>query len=191
MPDRIVRDELLNSERWLELPTDTHRLVYTALLLRADDYGNLEGGPRRLYRWMHGFTQVKSEIDSIKLMSDLQDAQLVLRYEVKEKEYWHINRFKNSRWYWKRNVPQSPYQDDVTNDNKQRPNEKGNIHVGHTLPTRREGVGVGVGEDKVFGNTESPTRNVKNPLKRFDQKTEKPHHGLTPLQAAEEALKRG
>lgn len=42
-------------------------------------------------------------------------------------------------------------------------------------------------------DVESPTRStpLQNPLKKFDQKTEKPPHGLTPLQAAEEALKRG
>lgn len=166
MPDRIIRDELLQSERWLDLPTDTHRLVYTGLLLRADDYGNLEGGPRRLYRWMHAFTQVKNEADSIKVMSDLQDAGLVLRYEVENKEYWHIARFKNSRWYWTRRCPQSPYSDDNDNEKKQRPSEKRDTHVAHTLPTRREGVGVGVGE-KLYasGSSKSPTRQVKPRLK--------------------------
>jgi len=146
MPDRIIRDEILLSDRWIDLPTDSHRLIYAALLLRADDYGNLEGGPRRLYRWMHGFSQIKSEADSIKLMSDLQDAEMVMRYTVSDKEYWHIMRFKNSRWYWKRECPQSPYPDDTTNEEKQRPKENRNTHVSNTLPTRREGVGVGVGE---------------------------------------------
>ena len=79
MPDRIIRDELLQSTRWLDLPTDTHRLVFVALVLQADDYGNIQGGTRRLYRWMHSFTQIKSEADSIKLMSDLQDTDLVRR----------------------------------------------------------------------------------------------------------------
>ena len=143
MADRVIRDEIMNSDRWLSLPTDTHRLVFNSLILIADDYGNVEGGPRRLYRWMHSFTQIKSEADSRKLLSDLQDAEMLLRYEVEGREYWHISRFKNSRWYWKRSYPQSPYPDDVTNESKQRPNEKRNTHVANTLPTRREGVGVG------------------------------------------------
>ena len=143
MPDRVIRDELLKSDRWLDLPSDTHRLVYENLILIADDYGNVEGGPRRLYRWMHGFTQIKTEPDAIKLMSDLQDADLARRYESDGHEYWHLPRFKNSRWYWKRSYPQSPFPDDVTNEDKQRPNEKRNTHVTNTLPTRREGVGVG------------------------------------------------
>jgi hypothetical protein len=155
MPDRVIRDELLRSERWLNLPTDTHRLVYENMILIADDYGNLEGGPRRLFRWMHSFSQVKSEVDSIKLMSDLQDAGMVLRYEAQGREYWHITRFKNSRWYWRRTCPQSEYPDDVTNEHKQRPISGRNTRVADTLPTRREGVGVGV---QGIGSTESPKR---------------------------------
>jgi len=109
MPNRVIRDELLQSGRWLDLPTDSHRLIYENLLLLADDYGNLEGGPRRLFRWMHSFTQIKTEVDSIKVMSDLQDADMALRYEVAGKEYWHLTRFKNSRKYWARKFPRSPY----------------------------------------------------------------------------------
>lgn len=164
MPDRIVRDEVLRSERWLDLPTDTHRLVYISLLLLCDDYGNLEGGPRRLYRWMHGFTQVKTEPDSIKVMSDLQDSDMALRYEIDQKEFWHITRFKNSRWYWKRIYPQSPYGDDITNEKKQRPSEKRNTHVVHTSTTRREGVGVGVGVGEVQKHYPRP----KNPDSALD-----------------------
>lgn len=175
MPDRVIRDELLKSERWLDLPTDTHRVVYIGLLLLCDDYGNLEGGPRRLFRWMHGFTQIKTEADSIKLMSDLQDHDMILRYEVEGKEYWHISRFKNSRWYWKRSYPQSPYSDDVTNDTKQRPSENRNTQVNNTLPTRREGVGVGEGIGEKALEVIHPTRitEVQNLLKSFPEQTPK------------------
>lgn len=145
MPDRVIRDELLESDRWLDLPSDTHRLVYENLILLADDYGNIKGGPRRLYRWMHRFTQIKSEIDAIKLMSELQDADMVLRYEYENVEFFHIARFKNSRHYWVRKWPQSPYKDDITIEEKQRPTEKRNTHVINPLVTRSEGVGVGVG----------------------------------------------
>ena len=150
MPDRVIRDELLQSSRWLDLPTDTHRLIYENLILIADDYGNIEGGPRRLFRWMHGFTQVKTESDAIKIMSDLQDADLARRYESEGREYWHLPRFKNSRWYWTRRYPQSPYVDDVTVEGKQRNSGKRNTQVDDASLTRTGGVGVGVGvgEDK-------------------------------------------
>ena len=166
MPDRIIRDELLQSIRWLDLPTDTHRLIYENLILIADDYGNIEGGPRRLFRWMHSFTQVKTETDAIKVMSDLQDSDLARRYESEGREYWHLPRFKNSRWYWRRNYPQSPFDDDSTNEEKQRPTEKRKIHVTDTSTTRREGVGVGVGvgEDQ---KQKAKARRLRAPVDNF------------------------
>lgn len=145
MADRIVRDELFRSIRWLDLPTDTHRLVFIGLLSLADDYGNLEGGPRRLYRWMHGFTQIKSDADSIKIMVDLQDADLVRRYEVSEKEYWHIPRFKNSRRYWSRKCPQSPYTESSTIPTYQQVTKNTSADLRQTCANPSRGVGVGVG----------------------------------------------
>lgn len=165
MPDRIIRDELLNSERWLNLPTDTHRLVFAALILICDDYGNLEGGPRRLYRWMQAFTQIKTEPDAIKLMSDLQDAEMVLRYETEgdKKEYWHITRFRNSRRYWSRKFPQSPYQEQSKPVDKkeqieieQEPMENVNAALAQIGANLSGGVGVGVGD--TYKTTTSPTR---------------------------------
>lgn len=151
MPDRIIREELFESVRWLDLPTDTHRLAYIGLVsTRADDYGNLEGGPRRLYRWMHQFTQIKSDADSIKIMSDLADADMVRRYEVDGFEYWHLPRFKNSRRYWSRKCPRSPF------DEQKQPTSVENQPVAKNptaglpqtsrSPTRGVGVGVGVKE---------------------------------------------
>lgn len=150
MPDRIIRDELLQSTRWLDLPTDSHRLVFISLVLQADDYGNVEGGPRRLYRWMHSFTQVKSEADSIKLMSDLQDVDLIRRYEVEGREYWHIPRFRNLRRYWSRKWPKSPFaEQDIPINQESRQKTSGVLaESSRNLP---RGVGVGVGEDQKRG----------------------------------------
>lgn len=149
MPDRVIRDELLESDRWLSLPTDTHRLVFVGLVLRCDDYGNIEGGPRRIYRWSHGFTQIKSEADSIKLMSDLQDADLVRRYEVEDREYWHVPRFKNARRYWSRKCPKSPYEEQQNQETAKKPD--GDLRKACANPSRGVGVGVGVGEKQNKG----------------------------------------
>jgi hypothetical protein len=180
--DRIIRDELWNSERWLDLPSDTHRLIYVSLLSIADDFGNLEGGPRRLYRWMHCFSQVKTEEDSIKLMSALQDVDLVRRYEVKDdlstgsKEYWHLPRFKNSRRYWARKCPPSPYPEQTHKESKDEEDQCPDENPSADLPQPSSktsggvGVGVGVGEE---GLSISPTRGqevkVKNVLKKMPQ----------------------
>ena len=151
MPDRVIRDEILNSDRWATLPTDTHRVVFIGLILIADDYGNIEGGPRRLYRWMHSFTQIKSEADSIKLMSDLQDAEMVLRYEdlsTGGKEYWHLTRFRNTRRYWSRKYPQSPYTENDTTPTKQSGSRTIDAGLAQTSAHLHRGVGVGVGEER-------------------------------------------
>ena len=161
MSDRIIRDELLESVRWCDLPSDSHRVVFIALVLRADDFGNLEGGNRRLFRWMHGFTQIKTDADSIKVMSDLQDGDLVRRYEVGGKEFWHLPRTNCTRTYIARIVPASPWDDPETekklsfqklkNHLKQRPVEKTTVGLqqdsGSTfLGVRGKGLGEGKGE---------------------------------------------
>lgn len=151
MPNRVIRDEILESARWLDLPTDTHRVVFIALVLRADDYGNFEGGPRRLFRFMHSFSQVKTDSDSVKLMSDLQDADLVLRYEVQGMEYWHIPRFENKRQYWARRVPKSPYHEEQIPE-KQIHRQKALRGIAEHSTNPQSGVGVGVG---VGGNSKA------------------------------------
>lgn len=158
MPDRIIRDELLQSDRWLDLPSDTHRLVYENLLLIADDYANLKGGPRRLFRWMASFSQVKTEADSIKLMSDLQDADLVRRYEVSGDEYWHLPRFKNSRKYWARKWPASPFPESIKKPSKQKTTENPDPILTPPEPHISGGVGVGVGEQP----SQRPTPDPRN-----------------------------
>lgn len=175
MPDRIIRDELLQSDRWLDLPTDTHRLVYENMILIADDYGNIKGGPRRLFRWMHSFSQVKTEPDSIKLMSDLQDVDLVRRYEADGLEFWHLPRFHNSRRYWVRKWPMSPYEEQQVIPSKQRIPQNPNAHVPNMLRTTSGGVGVGVGEKQLLGSTDSPTRVGQHLRKKADYLYKKPN----------------
>ena len=53
MPNRVIRDDLLDSDRIRSLPTDSHRMLFVELLLLADDYGTppirpyLSAEPRR------------------------------------------------------------------------------------------------------------------------------------------------
>src|SRR6266850_7129025 len=109
--DRVLKSELMNSDRWLDLPSDSHRLAYVCLLPLADDFGNFEAGPRRMWRWLHARTQVKDEGHSIKILSDLMDADLLRPYRVAEVDYWHIARFECDRKYISRKVPASPWDD--------------------------------------------------------------------------------
>jgi hypothetical protein len=115
MADRILRDEILDSDRWLDLPADTHRLVYVGLLLHADDFGNFEGGIRRLFRFMNHFTQVKTEEAAATVMGHLVDADMARGYKAMvdgvEREFYHLPRFQSHRQYLTRKCPPSPWDD--------------------------------------------------------------------------------
>src|SRR3989337_3026267 len=108
MPNRVIREDLFESDRWLDLHTDSARLMFIVILLLVDDFGNLEGG-RRLQRRALSTTQIKDLPTVLKVLSELQDADLIRRYEVDGREYWHVPRFKNLRTYWSRKFPRSPW----------------------------------------------------------------------------------
>lgn len=156
MPDRVIRDELLDSERWLWLPNDTDRLAFVGLLLRCDDFGNLEGGPRRLFRFMHGYTQVKTEEAATTVLLHLVDADMVRRYEVEKREFYHLPRFHPHRQYLVRKCPPSPWDEQHELGKTKRIIERGLAKI--QTPTKNiatmsharssdvaQGVGVGVG----------------------------------------------
>lgn len=152
MADRILRDELLESDRWLDLPTDAARLAFVGFILICDDFGNFEGGPRRLYRLLQKFTQIKTEEASAAALDTLMASDLIRRYQDGDRELFHIPRFKSHRQYLSRQYPKSPWcADDAELGKDKRIINKGlakNI-VTTSLPRSSgtaEGVGVGVGE---------------------------------------------
>lgn len=109
MPDRVIRDELLDSDRWLSLPSDTDRLCYVGLLLRCDDFGNLEGGDRRLARFLSTFTAIRSDGNATVTLAHLVDADLIRGYQVDGRQFWHLPRLRTHRSYLVRKVPPSPW----------------------------------------------------------------------------------
>jgi hypothetical protein len=110
--NRVIRGEILNSERILDLSSDTGRWIYLALVLEADDFGNIQGGDRRLFRWAAMFSQIKTEADMVRLMSEYQDADLVRGYTGPDgKPYWHLPRTDNQRRWTGRKWPASPWDD--------------------------------------------------------------------------------
>jgi len=164
MPDRIIRDEILESDRWLWLPNDTDRLVYIGLLLKCDDFGNLEGGQRRMFRLLHAFTQIKTEEATATALIHLLDADLIRRYEVQGRELFHLPRFKAGRDYLVRRVPESPWDPKEWQLGKhKRLITRGlaknlSKDLGH-VPKQLDdvspgvGVGVGVGVGKILKST--------------------------------------
>lgn len=166
MPDRVIRDELLDSERWLALPCDTDRLVFVGLLLRCDDFGNLEGGPRRLFRFLHGFTQVKTEEAAGTALMHLADADMLRRYEIEKREYFHLPRFKAHRQYIVRKYPPSPWDIAVELGKTQRVQIRGlakdhqlSENVASTSLPRSMHVAQGVGVGVELRTTKKSTSN--------------------------------
>lgn len=159
MPDRVIRDELLDSDRWLNLGHDSERLVFIGLLLRCDDFGNMEAGPGRLFRFVQSFTQVKSQENVASILQHLADADLIRMYEIEGRELIHIPRLRPHRQYLVRRCPPSPWCDTSTPLGKtKRIINKG--LAGNVVTTKQQhsndvaqGVGVGVGE-----NTRTRTR---------------------------------
>lgn len=108
MPNRIVRDELLQSDRWLDLPSPTERLAYMVLLLKADDFGLLEGGATRLFRQWRDACNLRHVEDADKLLGSLHEQDLVRIYEVDGKRYLFIPRFRQFTRAKKSRCPAPP-----------------------------------------------------------------------------------
>lgn len=112
--DRLIRADVFSSDRFVHLPSDTHRVVYWALLHTADDFGNLEGAVGPLWRWLQAFSQVKTEEHLTEVLSVLCDRDLVRAYQVEERGYLHLPRTRPDRRYICRRVPPSPWDDQDT-----------------------------------------------------------------------------
>ena len=103
MPNRVVRGEILRSERYHEVG-ETARLLFFELLLVADDYGLLHLAPVALR--MSCPSALNRTYDQMtKLMAELHDADLIRVYEVKGARYGFIPRFGN---YPKARKPKYP-----------------------------------------------------------------------------------
>jgi len=116
MPDRIIRDELLESTKWLSLKDNADRLAYVALLLKADSLGNFSAEPQRLVRMWRDFGITTPELVAKTLM-ELSESDLIRLYEADGKTLLHIPRYRQRLRYLKRVFPISPW---TTDEEKQR-----------------------------------------------------------------------
>lgn len=92
MPSRIIREKLLDSERYWSLSSDTARMLFTHIVLVADDLGNAEAGPGFVRRRLLGGTGTDEAI--AKLLGELADVDLVRIYHVGGKRFAHVPRFR-------------------------------------------------------------------------------------------------
>lgn len=94
MPSRIIRDALLESDRWLSLADPAERLAYVALLLKADDLGTTDATDGQLVRFWREPCNVKGPEDALLILNALADADLVRVYEAGGKRLVFIPRFR-------------------------------------------------------------------------------------------------
>lgn len=106
MPDRIIRDELLDSDRYLGLSSDTARLLFVHLLLVADDLGNAEASAAYIRRRVLVGNAPDETI--AKLLTELADQDIIRLYQVGAKRYVHIPRFRQRLRSLKRINPRPP-----------------------------------------------------------------------------------
>jgi len=164
MYSRVIRAEVWESERFCDLHSDSHRLLFLALVARADDFGNVEAKPRTLFRWARNFTQIKEDAALLAAISALCDADICRAYTVDGTPYLHLPRFDSSRRWMARVCPPSPWCDlssDVPAAKSARLSKRAERQknqalakmssddipttVGLSSDCRLRGVGVGVG----------------------------------------------
>lgn len=172
MPDRVLRDEIWSSDRFLDLPTDVARLAFIRFLSMADDFGNFEGGPRRLYRILHACTMIKTEDAAGQSIDALMQADLIRRYEVDGRELFHIPKLRPHRQYLVKKMPDSPWDVDANVGKNRRVSKRylsqdqslaKNIAT-TSLPRSNDvaegiGIGIGIGEVPVL-KTSSIKQNI-------------------------------
>ena len=107
MPSRIIRDGLLDSDRYLLLPHDSERLLFIELLLLADDYG--------LCNANFGYLKRRTSVCSTKtveqvasILATLMDVDLVRVYDVDGNRLLYIPRFGNHPRSRKPRFPMPP-----------------------------------------------------------------------------------
>jgi hypothetical protein len=91
-----------------------------------------------------------------KTLAELQDHDMLGLYHVDGRPFLHLMRLHNPRQWWTRIYPQSPFDDDKDNQQKQRVSE---IRINDVSDCHKPGVrGEGLG---VRGNTKSTTLSGK------------------------------
>lgn len=104
----MIREALLNSERFLGLSDNTARVCFVACMLTADDRGNLEGGPGHLVRLWRDFG-VDSTEKAAAIGQSLSDQDLIRFYESGDKRYVHIPRFGQRKRHLVHACPESQW----------------------------------------------------------------------------------
>lgn len=117
MPDRIVREGLLTSERYVDCSCEA-QMLFVHLLLACDDWGCYDGRPWVIAAKCY---PKKVEVESVaKLLLELHEHDLVQRYLNAGKLYLAIN-----RWYEGLRGPRKYPAPPISNELEQPPRIRG------------------------------------------------------------------
>ena len=126
MPDRVIRDELLTSERYWSVGVEAQRL-FIHLLLCADALGRYSGKNYTIRAACYPGHPIDPKLVE-KLLSDLQDADLVRIYNVEDERYLFIPRYRQRVRAKHSYFPKPPKQiSDLTDDES----DMSQTHVQH------------------------------------------------------------
>ena len=114
MPSRVIRDALLESDRWLGLAHPAERLAYMVLLLKADDLATADASDGQLVRLWREPCNLKGPEDAQRLLNALADADLVRIYEADGKRLVFIPRFRQR--FRARTLKRPPPPENLLND---------------------------------------------------------------------------
>lgn len=112
MPNRIIREAILDSARYWSVTLEARQLFFHMLLL-ADDFGIVSLAPVFVRR--RAFDDAPSQAKIDKLIEQLHDADLVRVYEHKGSRYAFVPRFRQTLRIERAKHPMPPsalYQDD-------------------------------------------------------------------------------
>lgn len=106
MPDRLIRDELLNSERYWSV-SDEAKLLYIHLILSADDTARYSGKNFTLRTRCFSGRGMESNRMEI-LLTELVDQDLIRLYFVNNERFIFIPRFKQRLRFVNSKYPEPP-----------------------------------------------------------------------------------
>ena len=106
MPDRLIRDELLNSERYWSV-SDEAKLLYIHLILSADDTARYSGKNFTLRTRCFSGRGMESNRMEI-LLTELTDQDLIRLYFVNNDRFIFIPRFKQRLRFVNSKYPEPP-----------------------------------------------------------------------------------
>lgn len=106
MPNRVLRDELLTSERWWSVSADA-RTLWLSVFLSADDLGRAPGNPFTCRtKYLAGTIANPERVE--KILCELQDIDLLRVYEHDGARYFFVPRFRQFVRYTRSKYPKPP-----------------------------------------------------------------------------------